>query len=370
VTFPSHALTASRSVGQVSSAPPRRARLHSLTSLRFFAAFFVVLHHSIGPSRPPIIDLGYLGVTFFFILSGFVLTWSDASGGGAKSFYRNRIARILPMHYLTLLAAVVIPLSLAASPWLFAQNVTMLQAWSPTGAQSYNWVSWSISDEAFFYLLFPLAILVIRRLGNRALIAVAIGAWAAMAMVSALVHTMGTSAQFYVYDFPPYRFGEFLIGVVLALLMTREFTIPRALVRVLSVAAVAVLAAVFAIDFSHPLGRSEAALIIDPIVVVLLYVVVTEEGKRGDWWLTSRWLRRLGEWSFCLYLVHALVTRVVSDLIGRHAAGYLPAGWVVVTCAASIAVAGLCCEYFEKPIERRLRSRSRSERSAVRADPM
>lgn len=45
-------------------------RLNALTSLRFFAATFVVIHHTIGPGGTPLVDLGFLGVTFFFVLLG------------------------------------------------------------------------------------------------------------------------------------------------------------------------------------------------------------------------------------------------------------------------------------------------------------
>ena len=74
-------------------------RLNALTSLRFFAAFVVMLHHFISGS------LGFAGaahgVAFFFVLSGFILTsnyphlstWQDR-----RSFLLARFARIWPAH--------------------------------------------------------------------------------------------------------------------------------------------------------------------------------------------------------------------------------------------------------------------------------
>ena len=86
-------------------------KLQSLTSLRFFAAASVLIHHTL-PNWPHykftsnIFNFGYLGVTFFFILSGFVLTYSRLGLNQKKdpNFLLRRISRIYPLHaiFLTL----------------------------------------------------------------------------------------------------------------------------------------------------------------------------------------------------------------------------------------------------------------------------
>lgn len=97
--------------------------LPSLTSLRFFAALLVVLHHMPGE---PFVE-GYVGVTFFFILSGFILSHSYAErlGDGscsASDFWIARVARVYPLHVVTLLLAV--PEALAMSEgWAFFRNL-------------------------------------------------------------------------------------------------------------------------------------------------------------------------------------------------------------------------------------------------------
>lgn len=331
-----------------------------MTSLRFAAAAFVVVHHAFGPDDVPIVDLGYLGVTFFFVLSGFVLTWSGSADHGAGPFYRNRVARIVPLHYLTLVAAIFIPLAMTGSTWLFVQNLALLQAWSPAGAHSFNWVSWSISAEAFFYLVFPWLLRGLRRLGDRALMLLAVGSWLAMAVVSQGLRIFAPDVQFFFsYDFPPYRLGEFVIGVILALLMRRGWAPAKRVLGLAVVAGVALVVAILVADLFRPGGRDQFALLATPAVVVLLYVVVSAESARDRWWLTSRPLRRLGEWSFALYLVHALVIRLIGAMLGQSEAGYLPFGWAMVACLVSVALSAALCEGVEKPLERRLRSRSR-----------
>lgn len=87
-------------------------RLDSLTQLRFVCAAAVLLGHTVGnflPDTPAnrITTHGYVGVTFFFVLSGFVLTWTWRDGSRA-AFWRRRAARILPLHLATWCIALVV----------------------------------------------------------------------------------------------------------------------------------------------------------------------------------------------------------------------------------------------------------------------
>lgn len=86
-------------------------RLDALTGLRWWAAFMVFLFHMrvFAPVPQPlaaVFDQGYLGVTFFFVLSGFVLTWSLKPGVSTSTFYWRRFARIWPATMVALLLAI------------------------------------------------------------------------------------------------------------------------------------------------------------------------------------------------------------------------------------------------------------------------
>jgi peptidoglycan/LPS O-acetylase OafA/YrhL len=162
------------------SSSHRRTRLDGLTTCRFFAAALVVFHHNKDTpafqSAPTwflrFIHNGYAAVSFFFLLSGFVLVYayyrpdqSNALKGTRREFWAARIARIYPIYVIALVLAV--PLFLAErfkpdSPFalsFLAPLVTapaLLQAWIPPAALSWNGPGWSLSVEAFFYLTFPL----------------------------------------------------------------------------------------------------------------------------------------------------------------------------------------------------------------------
>ena len=148
----------------------RATRIHSLTGLRFFAALTVVLVHSyqirtgsylLGPGATN-------AVTFFFVLSGFILTWvyhERIATIGTWKFYLARFARVWPLHVACFALFVWVNwyfayenLFVADQAWQIASNLTLTQSWVPIEkwAMRFNGPSWSISTELGFYLLFPL----------------------------------------------------------------------------------------------------------------------------------------------------------------------------------------------------------------------
>jgi peptidoglycan/LPS O-acetylase OafA/YrhL len=168
--------------------PPEQ--LKPLTSLRFFAAAWVVLFHywpRLGVAMPALVAKGYLGVELFFVLSGFILchVYLKAAGeGGFKygSFLWARLARIYPLHLATLLAvglmgaaALAAGLSIdpnVLSPQALPANLLLVHAWGLSPVAGWNHPSWSISAEWFAYLSFPLFAWVAWRLRARPQVAV------------------------------------------------------------------------------------------------------------------------------------------------------------------------------------------------------
>ena len=151
----------------MSTVTPRGpANIAPLTSLRFFAALaIVVLHMQVRHMLPMPSDarLG-LGVSFFFVLSGFILShvYGRMETITTASYLRNRLARIWPLHAVTFVIAAVFLWSKALGNPQWQQvaviNLSLLHAWIPLAGPpfSFNGVSWSISAELGFYLLFPL----------------------------------------------------------------------------------------------------------------------------------------------------------------------------------------------------------------------
>ena len=172
--------------------------LKPLTSLRFIAAFWVLLYHfkdhlGLNMGQLGLVADGYLGVDLFFTLSGFILAhvYLTSVGDGRfgyGGFLKNRIARVYPMHLAALAAMLVLFAGASVlgagvgSPEAFKwsdlpAHLFMVHAWGATEAVGWNFPSWSISAEWAAYLLFPLiAALVVK--AQRWSAAVALGALA------------------------------------------------------------------------------------------------------------------------------------------------------------------------------------------------
>ncbi len=158
--------------------------LPALTGVRAFAAFWVVaLHLTVvvaalipGVVADAIVTVslpGALGVDVFFVLSGFIIShnYDRIFAGGVRAidhgrFLWARLARIYPVHLVTLCALVVavklahVQLGGAAgddrwSTRTLVECLLLIQAWVGD-ADAWNAVSWSISAEWFAYLAFPL----------------------------------------------------------------------------------------------------------------------------------------------------------------------------------------------------------------------
>jgi peptidoglycan/LPS O-acetylase OafA/YrhL len=135
-------------------------KLDSLTFLRFIAAISVVIYHFGSQTifyqlLPAILKAGPLMVTFFFVLSGFVISIAHVNKPlSIGSFYLNRIARIFPAYLL----ALVLYTTTVGSSFLgadFLLPLSLLQAWIPGDALRGNAPGWSVSVEMFFYAVAP-----------------------------------------------------------------------------------------------------------------------------------------------------------------------------------------------------------------------
>jgi peptidoglycan/LPS O-acetylase OafA/YrhL len=138
-----------------------RVQLPALTGLRIVAAGMIVANHSRALHIPvPNYALDH-GVSFFFVLSGFIIAYAYPkldSKGAVFSFLAARIARIWPAHFVALL--LVVALFQLPLDRTFVANALLLHAWVPSSLWyfSYNAPSWSISTECFFYIAFPVLI--------------------------------------------------------------------------------------------------------------------------------------------------------------------------------------------------------------------
>jgi peptidoglycan/LPS O-acetylase OafA/YrhL len=293
-------------------------RIDSLTSLRFFAAAAVLIHHLEFFQKSPSADVqtvfgwffeGFAGVQFFYILSGFVIAFSY----GSKSlghFLFLRAARIYPIHWLTLLAATYAYGAMSAPTWdswsRFFTNAALLQSFVPNTMFffGFNGVSWSISTEMFFYAAFCLFV----PLSNRAILA----AWSALMLVIVINVINADMASHFVswllYINPVFRFIDFLTGVLLYRLFVArplEMSFRSATVAEIVSIALVVVSVVVAMAWTIPLQWRWDIYYI-PSMAIMIFVFAHQRGFVSSM-LNNRLLVLLGDSSFALYMVHQIV---------------------------------------------------------------
>jgi peptidoglycan/LPS O-acetylase OafA/YrhL len=348
-------------------APPigRIRQLDSLTSLRFAAALAVFANHAADALRPSgagegeLLQSGFVGVTFFFVLSGFVLTWAAVPGEAPAAFYRNRVARIVPAY----LAAWALALLLAVATHAelrglgVATSLVLVQAWHPSPDVHFavSPVAWTLSVEAFFYLAFPFVVGPLGRLSHRRR-ALAVGACVGASFAwAALGYRLEPEGRDWVaYVFPLARLPEFLLGVLLA----HEVLAGRwRRVRLGPALAVTVLAV--AAGLAVPPAFRVAVVPMLPFALLIAAAAHADSTGAPAPVLRARALVVLGGWSYAFYLLHELVLRGSTTWLGLG--DDLPGtAAVAVACAllvVAVAASGLLVRLVERPAQARLRAR-------------
>ena len=371
----------------------KKPELLPLTGIRFYAALLVFVAHTTEfPGLEWLREIhffkvaGSMGVSVFFVLSGFILTYNYAAvfAGGVtgkawRAFVWQRLAKIYPTHLLTLLIAIPLqvfspnlPLDWRAVP----VQLLLVQCFVPFGTpplHAYlNAPSWSISCEFFFYLLAPFGICGLGKGGRKAASVAAVAGYAAVvcAGLSLLAshHHLSNSGRltdgglfayldhrYFTYYFAPTRFLEFLGGILVAFAYLRKTGgISPVLTTLYAGLAILLLTAGAWMQqlFSWPLQDAFDYL---PGAALLIYILA-----RGSGWvaahLSGRRMEVLGMASFSFYMIHMPVIRCVRGVM-RHFDVLSPsptviAATVIGTFLAAQVCAILLCRHFELPVQK------------------
>ncbi|OSC42262.1 hypothetical protein B8W66_04585 [Mycobacterium decipiens] len=359
----------------------------SLSGLRAIAAGAVLAVHLFGlcPGVPSVFTtLGPL--TFFFILSGFILTLAADPNDTAWLFWRRRLVRIFPNHLVTF--AITIALMVSASVPIMVINtipvLLLIQAWIPNfdalgGLVGINVPVWFLCCEVMFYLAFPWLIRLIKRIRGERLwwwvagvvTVIIVVPFVALMLpaqpVTSWAPTIPLWQSWFAYGFPVVRLLEFVLGILMArIMMTGKWIrlgmAPAFLLVLTSMVIQSNLPGVFRVS------AAPAAL---PIALAIAACASADMcGVRTPF--SGRTMVWLGEISFAFYMVHWLVIEY-GPLDAVHATGGVVTAslpmWLVrglLTVVISFALAVALYLLVERPAVRRFsRPASRSERSVV-----
>jgi len=309
--------------------------IKTLTSMRFFAALLIIIHHYVWLNKDfsgwvfesfwvNIVEHGYIGVSFFYTLSGFVLAYAYqrkflSSSIKISSFYLARIARIYPLHLFTIILAIPLMLS---SPWseafypaLFSQ-ITLTQSLIPYIDYyfSFNLPSWSISNELFFYALFPFLI----RLKTDTLIRITFGIAMLIIISWAAGRFVFDIQEYWLWIFyinPSYRLVEFALGI-LTFRASEKYSfliLNQAIWAITILEITAITALIVIINYIEIIPEFLIrGAFFAPIFSALIFVFSFEIGFISKL-ISNRFFVYLGEISFAMYMFHHIVIRYLSE---------------------------------------------------------
>ena len=343
-------------------AEPVRDRDHrpELDGVRGVAILLVLGQHA--PTRP-LID-GFVGVTVFFCLSGYLITTLlvrelDHGGIDVRAFYRRRVARLLPALVTVVLATIVVLL-------IGRQDLRVGQVFAPAGAalsyttSLFDWsghvfatkdyfnYTWSLSVEEQFYLLWPFALLWGYRRSPRLFAALTV---ALIGTSLAIDLYLGLSRAVR-YDQHEY-FGTdanalpILVGSLLAIVLSNAWLTRT--VRLLAPAAL--LSVVLLPVLAHHNDTYRPSLVIvagTVLALVTLIGVVTRPHSTAGTLLASRPMRWLGERSYSIYLWNVLARITMLTLLGHTLLGDV--AWI----AMFLVLAEASFRYVERPLRAKL----------------
>lgn len=370
-----------------------RAHYTELDALRGVAILGVVMVHlsrfwfagTRQEIRVPLLDvdlldlllMGYLGVPLFFLLSGYLLTWTeeDRARRGSYSFSsyaKRRVLRLVPAFYV---ATAVVVLLWPTDPALLdvALLATFLHGFKPSFPVGLDPAVWSLTPEVVFYVLLPLLVLKIRATWQRlavlaGLLVLSLGtrllmAFGAFAALPAVGESLDGNRM---YFYPTTLLYLFIVGVLLKGVVERRGPGGEAAGALLSL--LAVLPVLVLVVF--PYLVVDGQLLVGPeamlaeAMVVALFAAALFRSPVLEPILGWRPLAFLGQISYSMFLLHNTVIYLSTRYLLFELRPWLakqgePVVWAVfvVYVLAVLAVATVLSylgyRYVESPFLRR-----------------
>jgi peptidoglycan/LPS O-acetylase OafA/YrhL len=304
--------------------------------MRALAALNIVFFHFSDPKIfgpfAPIVDNGYVSVSFFLLLSGFVLAYNyreraDRGLMHARTFWMARFSRIYPVFLFSLLVSLIVlgqewhVRTHGEFAWGVALTLILAQGWSPTLCTFWNTPAWTLTTDVFFYALFPWLITLRRPQTRRRIVWTMLGCWLLSFILPALYTLFNPDGDPHPGRYsngwwlraikfgPVQHLPSFLFGMTLANL--NDFIPERSHVRTaLGVTAFAALYTIMCFGDHMPYLFMHDGMLMPFYAMIVLALA-------GRNFLTRIFsiypLLVIGEASYCLYILHFNLWNLLHD---------------------------------------------------------
>ncbi len=339
-----------------------------LTSLRFVFALMVFLSHMsflVSDNNLAFKELyfrffyeGYIGVGFFFMLSGFILSYTYknallSENVSNKEFYFKRLARIYPLHITTLLISIPIYLiEVGINTPIFTKqylsNIFLLQSFGTDRSYFFsgNALSWSISNELFFYILFPFIILSFFHYRHFTRILLFVGCVIIILMIPQTKGGVDEHSFFYIN--PLTRLVDFALGIFLydvyLFFKNKRIEHYASLLEILSVITIIIF-----IYFNPEMPQATRYSCYYWLPIFFLIFSFSFQKGIISILLSKNWFVILGEISFSFYMFHQLVIRYYTQLNIDFFEIQNPFFSMLIVFFASLGISYLSYYLIEKP---------------------
>jgi peptidoglycan/LPS O-acetylase OafA/YrhL len=360
---------------------PSKVHLPALDGARAIAILMVIVYHSLNGlpgitwAQAQFLNLtggGWTGVDLFFVLSGFLITGilMDARGSAhsLRNFYARRVLRIVPVYVAFLLFSLWVagPLGTSSAEevtqlqrsqlwfWTYSENVMVaLHSWSATSFPMAH--LWSLAVEEQFYILWPLAVLLLSPMAlTRAAVACIVAAEACR--LALILHGGDGTVNFVML---PSRMDSLAAGAFLACAYRNPLLWSRVLHARKWIATTALVSILVLLITFHTVDKLApvAQLVAFPSLVALGSVIVAS-AVGGSAWLSGSAMRFVGKISYGMYVWHLVVMRLlltkvsVPDTTSPRAWWMFYAVMALGTIGGTIVVALVSWHVIEQPFLR------------------
>lgn len=335
-------------------------RLEQLTFTRFLAAILIVIFHygnNVFPFNFGVTGFLFgqanIGVSYFFILSGFVMIIAYGSRDKIEfySYIKKRFARIYPVYFLAILLLfsnfVVVGRNIDCKG--LALNVLLLQSWIPGFALSFNTPGWSLAVEMFFYICFPFLFNIIykKQVIKKLIIPVLAFFIASQVVLHVLLHTSFNKdfllkAHDLIFYFPLMHLSEFLVGNVAGLLFLkgikgRNYDFPI-------IALIFLVGILLRLDVGINFHNGMLAFIFVPLIILI---------SANNGFLTrvskNKGLVFLGEISYGIYILQKPVYGWINYIM-KHLSISNPNAIFYTALMVLLLLSAISYKFFETPL--------------------
>lgn len=323
-----------------------KIRLDGITAFRFIAAFYVFVFHlfaNIPANVPSFMGVflynGAVGMSFFFVLSGFILTYNHKNSTG-DNYFAKRLIRIFPVY---------LACGILTYPFLYNQLITnehdtlkfiitnglfltATQSWFYTSFPTWNFGgTWSVSVEMFFYAMFPILLKLANTKNIYVFSGIAFFAAATIMPVSMLYQSGLTNENmlhFVLYPSPIFRLPEFAMGIAAAKLMDNGLKINHVTM------AIAVGALLYALNLPSYGWMMHAYIVVPALCAIMIYLATHKLPSKAK--ILMKPFVFLGEISYSFYLMQIVLIKYITTYKPEfiYSNGFL--GWAIVAIAVTV----------------------------------